>query len=179
MDLFISLRLLRLLRHIDLRRLLHLASWAEKEAKAEAERRTQRADSEARRAAARAQTEGGRESRRAVANRALRSPVQRLRRRLASFLLSTTAYTRRRLQVAQYRFTYNVLSGFLLAREDAVDLLSALMAEEEEMQTRALFGAAIHRVNEDIETVRRSSGGLSRSTRSLSPRPSALSPSLF
>jgi len=56
--------------------------------------------------------------------------------------------------VAQFRFSYNVLSGFLLAREEAVDLLSEFVAEEQDQQLRSLFLSAVMAVNEDIAAVR-------------------------
>lgn len=60
----------------------------------------------------------------------------------------------RRLRETQYRFSFNVLSGFLVAREAAVDLLSELIAEEQVVSVRTIFASAVMAINEDISSVR-------------------------
>ena len=69
----------------------------------------------------------------------------------------------RRMEIAQYRFAYNVLSGFLFAREEAADVLQEFM-EEVEVQGdvgptmlrtfKAAFNKAIKAIHRDVAAVR-------------------------
>ena len=74
------------------------------------------------------------------------------------FVAGRVRWLRRRLKISAYRFSYNVLSGFLFAREEAVDVLTEFMEELDESAVGGgggeLFGQALIRVNEDIEAVR-------------------------
>ena len=77
-----------------------------------------------------------------------------LRGQLAVSCAGFAARLRRRMQVAQYRFAFNVLCGFLFAREEAVDLLTEWTEEETQPGVRSILASAVMAISRDIASVR-------------------------
>jgi hypothetical protein len=143
------LLLLRVIKHVGTRRWINLMHWAEGSVEGgltptDAPAAADAADADASHHSGSVRTSG----------RTPAGAVGGLRLRLVRWLKAAAGRVRRRLQTQQYRFLYNVLSGFLVAREEAVDLLSNLIAEEPQEDVRALFASAVMVVNEDISSVR-------------------------
>ena len=76
------------------------------------------------------------------------------RRQVAVRLALLAGTASRRLQVTQYRFAYNVLTGFMFAREEAENRLYEFADAAEDGELRALFLSAVMAVKEDISSVR-------------------------